>query len=234
MEYLINIKDVCKVYYNTSSNKLYALNNINLKVCKGEYVSIVGKSGSGKSTLMNILGCLDSPTSGEYFLNGQLVSGMNDRKLSEIRNIEIGFIFQSFNLISTLTALENVELPLIYRGMAKHKRIQIAKNSLISVGLGSRMHHKPSQMSGGQQQRVAIARAIAVNPPIILADEPTGNLDSKSSEDIISILKDLNNNGKTIILITHDDQIAKEAFRIVNINDGKVISDICVDNKIVS
>ena len=234
MEYLINIKDVCKVYYNTSSNKLYALNKINLKVCKGEYVSIVGKSGSGKSTLMNILGCLDSPTSGEYFLNGQLVSGMNDRKLSEIRNMEIGFIFQSFNLISTLTALENVELPLIYRGMAKYKRNQIARNALISVGLGSRMHHKPSQMSGGQQQRVAIARAIAVNPPIILADEPTGNLDSKSSEDIIDILKDLNNNGKTIILITHDTQIAKEAFRIVNINDGKIISDMEIDNKIVS
>lgn len=234
MEYLINIKDVCKVYYNTSSNKLYALNKINLKVCKGEYVSIVGKSGSGKSTLMNILGCLDSPTSGEYFLNGQLVSGMNDRKLSEIRNMEIGFIFQSFNLISTLTALENVELPLIYRGMAKYKRNQIARNALISVGLGSRMNHKPSQMSGGQQQRVAIARAIAVNPPIILADEPTGNLDSKSSEDIIDILKDLNNNGKTIILITHDTQIAKEAFRIVNINDGKIISDMEIDNKIVS
>lgn len=234
MEYLINIKDVCKVYDNTSSNKLYALNKINLKVCKGEYVSIVGKSGSGKSTLMNILGCLDSPTSGEYFLNGQLVSGMNDRKLSEIRNMEIGFIFQSFNLISTLTALENVELPLIYRGMAKYKRNQIARNALISVGLGSRINHKPSQMSGGQQQRVAIARAIAVNPPIILADEPTGNLDSKSSEDIIDILKDLNNNGKTIILITHDTQIAKEAFRIVNINDGKIISDMEIDNKIVS
>lgn len=207
MEHLIKVTDLCKVY-NPGENEVRALDHINLKIDRGEFVAIIGQSGSGKSTFMNMLGCLDTPTSGTYFLNGTDVSTMTDNELSAVRNREIGFIFQGFNLIANLTAEENVELPLIYRGIDKKTRRQLAREALEMVGLSHRMNHKPSEMSGGQQQRVAIARAIAAKPPVILADEPTGNLDSASSKEILSILKDLHKGGRTVILITHDDGIA--------------------------
>ena len=186
MEHLIKVEDLCKIY-NPGENEVRALDHINLEIDEGEFVAIIGQSGSGKSTFMNMLGCLDVPTSGKYYLNGTDVSTMTDNQLSEIRNREIGFIFQGFNLIPNLTAEENVELPLIYRGMDKKSRRKLARESLAMVGLENRMTHKPSEMSGGQQQRVAIARAIAAKPPVILADEPTGNLDSASSKEILGI-----------------------------------------------
>ena len=223
-EALIRVKDLCKIY-NPGENEVRALDHINLEINKGEFVAIIGQSGSGKSTFMNMLGCLDVPTSGEYFLNGTDVSTMEDNELSEVRNREIGFIFQGFNLIANLNAVENVELPLIYRGIGKQERRKLAKEALEMVGLGHRMDHKPSEMSGGQQQRVAIARAIAAKPPVILADEPTGNLDSASSKEILQILKDLHSGGRTVILITHDDKIAEQAYRIIRILDGKIESD---------
>jgi putative ABC transport system ATP-binding protein len=225
MEPLIQVKDLCKVY-NPGENEVHALDHVNLTVQKGEFVAIIGQSGSGKSTLMNMLGCLDVPTSGEYHLNGTDVATMNDNELSVIRNKEIGFIFQGFNLIPNLTALENVELPLIYRGIDRKTRKNLAVASLKMVGLEKRMNHKPSEMSGGQQQRVAIARAIAAKPPVILADEPTGNLDSASSREILQILKAMHKDGKTIILITHDDGIAAQARRVVRILDGRIESDV--------
>lgn len=225
MEHLIKVTDLCKVY-NPGENEVRALDHINLEVDTGEFVAIIGQSGSGKSTFMNMLGCLDTPTSGTYFLNGTDVSTMTDNQLSAVRNREIGFIFQGFNLISNLTAEENVELPLIYRGIDKKTRRQLSRESLEMVGLAHRMNHKPSEMSGGQQQRVAIARAIAAKPPVILADEPTGNLDSASSKEILGILKDLHKGGRTVILITHDDGIAARAKRVVRIMDGKIESDI--------
>ena len=225
MEHLINVTDLCKVY-NPGENEVRALDHINLEVDTGEFVAIIGQSGSGKSTFMNMLGCLDTPTSGTYFLNGTDVSTMTDNQLSAVRNREIGFIFQGFNLISNLTAEENVELPLIYRGIDKKTRRQLSREALEMVGLAHRMNHKPSEMSGGQQQRVAIARAIAAKPPVILADEPTGNLDSASSKEILGILKDLHKGGRTVILITHDDGIAARAKRVVRIMDGKIESDI--------
>ena len=188
-------------------------------------MAIIGHSGSGKSTLMNMLGCLDVPTSGSYFLHGKDVSRMSDDELSDVRNREIGFIFQGFNLIANLTALENVELPLIYRGVGKKERRELAEAALQKVGLGQRMSHKPSEMSGGQQQRVAIARAIAQAPPVILADEPTGNLDSGSTKEIMSILKQLHREGRTVILITHDNDIAAQARRVIRIKDGKIEAD---------
>ena len=188
-------------------------------------MAIIGHSGSGKSTLMNMLGCLDVPTSGSYFLHGKDVSRMSDDELSDVRNREIGFIFQGFNLIANLTALENVELPLIYRGVGKKERRELAEAALEKVGLGQRMSHKPSEMSGGQQQRVAIARAIAQAPPVILADEPTGNLDSGSTKEIMSILKQLHREGRTVILITHDNDIAAQARRVIRIKDGKIEAD---------
>ena len=191
----------------------------------GKYVAIIGHSGSGKYTLMNMLGCLDVPTSGEYWLHGQDVSALSDDALSDIRNREIGFIFQGFNLIPNLTALENVELPLIYRGVSKSVREELSVEALKKVGLEHRMDHKPSEMSGGQQQRVAIARAIAQAPPVILADEPTGNLDSNSTKEIMDILKGLHKEGRTVILITHDNEIAAQAKRVIKIKDGKVESD---------
>ena len=194
-------------------------------------MAIIGHSGSGKSTLMNMLGCLDIPTSGSYFLNGKDVSAMKDNQLSEIRNQEIGFIFQGFNLISNLTALENVELPLIYRGIGRGQRHKLAKDALIRVGLEKRMAHKPSEMSGGQQQRVAIARAIAAEPPVILADEPTGNLDSASTEEIMDILKGLHKQGRSVILITHDNEIADQAKRVVRILDGRIVEDYYNEEK---
>lgn len=224
MSALVEVINICKVY-NPGENEVRALDNINLSIDKGEYVAIIGQSGSGKSTLMNMLGCLDVPSSGSYFLNGSNVSELSDDELSDIRNLEIGFIFQGFNLIPNLTAIENVELPLIYRGVSKKERNRLAVESLEMVGLSNRMHHKPSEMSGGQQQRVAIARAIAAKPPVILADEPTGNLDSASSKEIIKILKGLHRDGRTVILITHDNDIADQAKRVIRIIDGKIQKD---------
>ena len=224
MSALVDVQDICKVY-NPGENEVWALDHISVHIQESEFVAIIGQSGSGKSTLMNMLGCLDVPTSGTYMLHGQDVSHMSDDELSDIRNKEIGFIFQGFNLIQNLTALENVELPLIYRGVSKKERIALAENALKKVGLENRMDHKPSEMSGGQQQRVAIARAIAQAPPIILADEPTGNLDSGSSREIMQILKELHEEGRTVILITHDNGIAAQAKRIIKIMDGKIESD---------
>ncbi|MBQ7972103.1 MAG: ABC transporter ATP-binding protein [Lachnospiraceae bacterium] len=215
---------MCKIY-NPGENEVWALNRVSLTVNEGEFVAIIGQSGSGKSTLMNMLGCLDVPTAGTYLLQGEDVSRMSDDELSYIRNKEIGFVFQGFNLIQSLTAIENVELPLIYRKVPKNQRRELAVKALERVGLGNRMTHKPSEMSGGQQQRVAIARAIAQAPPIILADEPTGNLDSNSSKEIMGILKGLNEEGRTIILITHDSDIAMEAKRIIHIKDGRIDYD---------
>lgn len=224
MDVLVDVQDICKVY-NPGENEVRALDHVSVQIQEKEFVAIIGQSGSGKSTLMNMLGCLDVPTSGTYMLHGQDVSHMSDDELSDIRNKEIGFIFQGFNLIQNLTALENVELPLIYRGVGKKDRIELAKKALKKVGLENRMDHKPSEMSGGQQQRVAIARAIAQAPPIILADEPTGNLDSGSSREIMQILKELHEEGRTVILITHDNDIAAQAKRVIKILDGRIASD---------
>lgn len=224
MSELIEIKQVNKIY-NPGENEVRALDGIDLTISRGEFVAIIGQSGSGKSTLMNVLGCLDVPSSGTYVLNGSDVSHLSDNELSDIRNLEIGFIFQGFNLIAGLTAFENVELPLIYRGVGKKERHHLALEALRKVGLENRMSHKPSEMSGGQQQRVAIARAIAQAPPVVLADEPTGNLDSSSSKEIIKILKGLHKEGRTIILITHDNEIAAQAKRVIRIIDGKIERD---------
>ena len=221
---LINIQDVFKIY-NKGENEVRALDGINLHIKIGEFVAIIGQSGSGKSTLMNILGCLDVPSHGEYTLDGKKIGKLNDNELSLIRNLQIGFIFQGFNLISSLDAFENVELPLIYRGLKREERHKLAYEALERVHLTNRMHHRPSQLSGGQQQRVAIARAIAAHPPIILADEPTGNLDSRSGSEVIDILRELNDEGRTIILITHDNTIALTAKRVVRIHDGKIVED---------
>ena len=224
MSVLVDVQDICKVY-NPGENEVRALDHVSVQIYEKEFVAIIGQSGSGKSTLMNMLGCLDVPTSGTYMLHGQDVSHMSDDELSDIRNKEIGFIFQGFNLIPNLTALENVELPLIYRGVSKKERLELAAEALKKVGLENRMGHKPAEMSGGQQQRVAIARAIAQAPPVILADEPTGNLDSASSKEIMGILKDLHEEGRTIIIITHDNEIAAQAKRVIKIMDGKIESD---------
>lgn len=221
---LIEVKDIYKIY-NPGENEVRALDGVSMKVERGEFLAIIGQSGSGKSTLMNMLGLLDVPTSGKYCLDGKDVSNMTDDELSEIRNKEIGFIFQGFNLIPSLTAVGNVELPLVYRGVKKEERHRLAVAALERVGLGHRLDHLPKQMSGGQQQRVAIARAVAAKPPIILADEPTGNLDSHSGEDVMKILHELHGEGKTIILITHDNGIADEAQRVIRIQDGQIIDD---------
>lgn len=222
---LIEIRDIYKIY-NPGENEVRALDGINLTVEHGEFLAIVGQSGSGKSTLMNMLGLLDVPTSGTYTLDGVDTANMTDDELSEIRNKEIGFIFQGFNLIPSLTAVENVELPLVYRGMKKEERNKLALDALERVGLSHRLDHLPKQMSGGQQQRVAIARAVAARPPIILADEPTGNLDSHSGIEVMKILHELHEEGRTVILITHDNDIANEATRVIRIQDGQIISDI--------
>ncbi len=224
MKALIEVKKMKKIY-NPGENEVRALDGVDMTINKGEFVAIIGHSGSGKSTLMNMLGCLDIPTSGKYFLHGKDVSGLSDDELSDIRNQEIGFIFQGFNLIQNLDAIGNVELPLIYRGMSKKERRTLAKAALEMVGLEKRMTHKPSEMSGGQQQRVAIARAIAAKPPVILADEPTGNLDSKSTGEIMNILRQLYKEGRTVIIITHDDEIADQARRVIRIKDGKIEAD---------
>ena len=224
MEPLIKVENLHKIY-NPGENEVRALDGIDLEIGKGEFVAIIGHSGSGKSTLMNMLGCLDVPSSGNYFLNGHDVSKLTDNQLSDIRNKEIGFIFQGFNLIANLDAVENVELPLIYRGLGKQKHRRIAVEALKKVGLGTRMKHKPNELSGGQQQRVAVARAIAAQPPIVLADEPTGNLDTKSTKEIMEILKGLHKGGRTVIIITHDDEIAQQVNRVVRIIDGRIEND---------
>jgi len=221
---LIEIYDMHKVY-NPGENEVRALDGVSLTIDEGEFVAIIGHSGSGKSTLMNMLGLLDECSSGSYFLQGHNVSSLSDDELSDIRNLHIGFIFQGFNLIPSLTAQANVELPLIYRGMKKDEREKLAEDALERVGLTKRAHHRPAQMSGGQQQRAAIARAVAARPPIILADEPTGNLDSKSGRDVMRILHELNDEGRTVILITHDNEIAEEAERVIRIHDGKIVED---------
>lgn len=233
MDALIKVEDMYKIY-NPGENAVHALDGVSLTVQEGEFVAIIGHSGSGKSTLMNMLGCLDVPTKGTYILNGKDVSRLSDNELSDVRNNYIGFIFQGFNLIQNLTALENVELPLIYRKVDKKERRRLAIEALEKVGLEKRMKHKPGEMSGGQQQRVAIARAIAAAPPLILADEPTGNLDSKSTKDIMQILEELNKQGNTIVLITHDDGIAANARRVVRIMDGKIESDTTKSDTITS
>ena len=222
--HLIEVRDVYKIY-NTGENQVNALDGVSITIDEGEFVAIIGQSGSGKSTLMNMLGLLDTPTHGEYYINGKLVDDLTDDQMSVIRNEEIGFIFQGFNLISSLTALENVELPLVYRGMPKQERREISQKALERVGLGSRIHHLPAEMSGGQQQRVAVARAIAARPPVILADEPTGNLDTKSTKEVMAILHELKDEGRTVIVITHDNEIAEEAERVIRIRDGKMVED---------
>lgn len=222
---LIELKNITKLY-GRGENRVAALDNVSLTINRGEFVAIAGASGSGKSTLMNMLGCLDVQTSGEYLLDGVPVNRLSDRELTKIRNKEIGFIFQSFNLIAGLTAKENVELPLIYRGLSAAVRNELALHALEKVSLKNRVNHRPNQMSGGQQQRTAIARAIAAEPPIILADEPTGNLDSKCGAEVMRILYDLHAQGKTVIIITHDDSVAAQAARTIRIQDGVLVSDM--------
>ena len=222
---LIDIRNLYKIYNEGKESEVRALDGVSLQIGKGEFVAIVGQSGSGKSTMMNVLGCLDIPTYGEYFLEGTDIGSLTDKQLARIRNREIGFIFQGYNLIQELDALENVTLPLIYRGVSVFDREDMAMAALAKVGMDDRAHHRPSEMSGGQQQRVAIARAIATSPPIIMADEPTGALDSKTGKHVLEILRDLYRGGTTILLITHDDGIAATAKRVVRLSDGKIISD---------
>ncbi len=224
MSHLIELKNAYKIY-NPGENEVRALDGVSLNIDHGDFVAIVGQSGSGKSTLMNMLGLLDVVTSGTYILNGKDIKDMDDDELSAIRNREIGFIFQGFNLIPSLTAKGNVELPLIYRGMKAEERELLSTEALKRVGLEKRMNHLPSEMSGGQQQRVAIARAVAARPPVILADEPTGNLASASGKEVMRIINELWAEGRTIILITHDDKIAAKAHRVIRFSDGKIIED---------
>ena len=221
---LIVVRDLSRTYI-MGAEKVHALRSISLNISKNEYVALMGPSGSGKSTLMNILGCLDTPTSGEYYLNNQLVSDMTDGELAAVRNKEIGFVFQTFNLLPRLSSLENVALPLVYAGLRKSRRIEIAENVMEQVGLADRMSHKPNELSGGQRQRVAIARALVNNPSIILADEPTGNLDTKTSLEIMEIFGKIHALGNTIILVTHEPDIATYAHREIKLRDGLVESD---------
>jgi putative ABC transport system ATP-binding protein len=221
---IIEIKDIYKVY-DMGAEKVHALNGVNLAVEKGEYVAIMGSSGSGKSTLMNLLGCLDTPTSGSYVLNNVAVQELDDSQLASIRNKEIGFVFQTFNLLSRTDALHNVELPLVYAGLSRAERRDRARKALEKVGLGARMHHQPNELSGGQRQRVAIARALVNDPSILLADEPTGNLDSATSEEIMALFDELHQAGNTVVLVTHEPDIAEHAWRRVTLRDGKVIAD---------
>ncbi|MBQ6894882.1 MAG: ABC transporter ATP-binding protein [Clostridia bacterium] len=221
---MIELKDIYKIYSDGDS-EIRALDGVSLFVEKGEFVAIVGSSGSGKSTCMNIIGCLDIPTSGKYFLNGNDVSELGEKELAHIRNRELGFVFQQYNLIPKLNVLENVELPLLYKGIKAKQRREMAMTALDRVGLADRASKFPSQLSGGQQQRVSIARALAGNPPVILADEPTGALDSKTGKEVLEFLKRLNNEGTTIVLITHDNEIAAQIKRVVRIQDGKIVSD---------
>ena len=222
---LIIVEDLWRTYDMGSEQQVHALRGVNLRIKQNEYVAIMGPSGSGKSTLMNLIGCLDSPSQGRYWLNGHDVSALNDDELARIRNKEIGFVFQTFNLLARATSLHNVELPLIYNGTPAAARIERAKESLADVGLASRMYHKPNELSGGQRQRVAIARALVNHPSIILADEPTGNLDSKTGLEIMALLDSLHANGNTIVLVTHEPDIAEYAHRVVHILDGQIDSD---------
>jgi putative ABC transport system ATP-binding protein len=224
MKPIIELKDICKTYV-MGADTIHALKAINIQINKNEYVALMGPSGSGKSTLMNLLGCLDSPTEGAYVLNGTNVSTMEDAELAEVRNKEIGFVFQTFNLLPRLSSLDNVALPLIYAGMNRTKRIEKAMQALTSVGLGDRVQHKPNELSGGQRQRVAIARALVNDPAIILADEPTGNLDTKTSIEIMGIFETIHKAGNTVILVTHEPDIAEHAHRIIRLRDGVVESD---------
>ena len=222
---LVELRDVYKIYGEGLESEVRALDGVSLTIDAGEFVAIVGQSGSGKSTMMNVLGCLDIPTRGDYFLSGTDVRELTDQELSRIRNREIGFIFQQYNLIQSLSVLENVELPLVYQGIDPIDRREMAMEALDRVGLAGRWRHKPTQMSGGQQQRVAIARAIATRPPIIMADEPTGALDSRTGLEVLDFLRQLNREGSTIILITHDNGIAATARRMVRLADGKIVED---------
>ena len=225
MAKLIELRNVYKIYSEGLESEVRALDGVSLEVERGEVVAVVGQSGSGKSTMVNVLGCLDIPTRGDYFLDGVDVRELSDKELSRIRNKQIGFIFQQYNLIQNLTVLENVELPLIYQGIDPIDRRELAMEALGRVGLADRAQHKPTQMSGGQQQRVAIARAISTHPPIIMADEPTGALDSRTGHEVLGFLQQLNKEGSTVILITHDNGIAATARRVVRIADGKIIED---------
>lgn len=226
---IIKTKDLTKLYV-MGVEELYALKGINVNINKNEYVAIMGPSGSGKSTLMNIIGCLDTPTNGYYELNGNNVSDMDDNELAAVRNKEIGFVFQTFNLLPRSNALHNVELPLIYSGISRTDRLELAEEALTQVGLGDRMHHKPNELSGGQRQRVAIARALVNKPSIILADEPTGNLDTKTGDEIMQLFDELHKKGNTIILVTHEDFIAEHAHRVIKLRDGLVESDHVTKN----
>ena len=221
---LIHVQDLTKVYL-MGTEQVRALDGVSLGIPRGEYVAIMGPSGSGKSTLMNLIGCLDTPSSGTYILNEREVSKLDDNELAAIRNKEIGFVFQTFNLLARTSALGNVELPLIYAGVPRAERLAKSKAALESVGLGDRMTHKPNELSGGQRQRVAIARALVNNPSLILADEPTGNLDSKTGTELMSLFDDLNKRGNTIVLVTHEEDIAQHAHRVVKLMDGKIVYD---------
>lgn len=221
---VIELKDIMKIY-QMGDSVVHALYHVNLKIELGEFTSIMGPSGSGKSTMMNILGCLDRPTSGEYFLDGKEIAGYDDDELAHTRNAKIGFVFQNFNLLAKLTAQENVALPLVYAGVDEEERMERAKKALEAVGLGDRLEHKPMEMSGGQRQRVAIARALINNPAIIMADEPTGNLDTKSSYEIMDIFKKMNESGKTVVMVTHEPDIAEQTKRILVMRDGQLVSD---------
>lgn len=224
MDILIELKDIMKTYIMGDSI-VNALDHVNVQIGYGEFTSIMGPSGSGKSTMMNILGCLDRPTSGLYYLDGKEIAGYNDDELAHTRNAKIGFVFQNFNLLSKLTAQANVALPLVYAGVSEEERMERAKKALEAVGLGARIDHKPMEMSGGQRQRVAIARALINNPAIIMADEPTGNLDTKSSYEIMDIFKSMNSDGKTVVMVTHEPDIAEQTKRILVMRDGKLVSD---------
>ncbi len=229
---LISIKNLNKTYI-MGAEKVEALKNVTLEIAKNEYVALMGPSGSGKSTLMNLLGCLDTPTSGEYWLNGIEVSTMDDGDLAEVRNKQIGFVFQTFNLMPRLSALENVALPLVYAGVSREERLEKARKTLEAVGLGDRVSHKPNELSGGQRQRVAVARALVNDPAIILADEPTGNLDSKTSYEIMGLFEQIHQAGNTVILVTHEHDIARHAHRIVRLRDGLIETDQ-INDQIVS